>query len=376
MTHPLHKLVKSCMRGQVKHHPSLLHILLCTFGTKPDVIETIAPAAPCPNVPNTFTTEVATSCDKSKKDDQTDQSDIWIYTNGSGADCTAGTSAILYRGNHLASLLPYCLGSLDEHTMYEAKGIGVILALELLQREWGMQYAIICLDNQRVIQSIRHIHLHPGQKILCTINEMENHLSNPLSQRHVTLRITQISGHDNVEGNEEADRVAKEVSKAKAVVSTFYHPSSPKQVFHTASWPFIKASKLHQADNGKTTGKPHLAMLGWQTSTPPSPPKKSKTCEWPHQSTEQSSNADENQSHLVQQVFTAHQKFPSPLCPSLLPTNQQNGPPLPVQMPHTWACQNKDHTHARLQLEVPMSLVKHIQRNESSSAICGGNRAI
>ena len=76
MTHPLHKLVKSCMRGQVKHHPSLLHILLHTFGTKPDVIETIAPAAPCPNVPNTFTTEVATSCDKSKKDDQTDQSDI------------------------------------------------------------------------------------------------------------------------------------------------------------------------------------------------------------------------------------------------------------------------------------------------------------
>ena len=87
-----------------------------------------------------------------------------------------------------------------------------------------MQYAIICLDNQGVIQSIRHIHLHPGQKILCTINEMENHLSNPLRQRHVTLRITQISGHDNVEGNEEADRVAKEVSKGKSSGEHFLPP--------------------------------------------------------------------------------------------------------------------------------------------------------
>lgn len=76
MTHLLHKPVKSCTRHLVKHHPSPLHILLHTFVTKPSVIETITPAAQCPNKPNTFTAEMATSCNKSKKDDRMDQSDI------------------------------------------------------------------------------------------------------------------------------------------------------------------------------------------------------------------------------------------------------------------------------------------------------------
>ena len=156
-THLLHKPIRTCARHLVKHHPSPLHSLFHTFSIKADTLETITPALQCPNEPNTFTTEIAETRDDSKRDDIEDDSNVRIYTDGSGADKQAGAGAVLYRNDQLLSSLRYCLGPLDRHTTYDAEGIGVVLALELLQRERGVRKATIRLDNQGVIQSIEHI---------------------------------------------------------------------------------------------------------------------------------------------------------------------------------------------------------------------------
>ena len=109
----------------------------------------------------------------------------------------------------MVSSSKYCLGSLKEHTTYEAEGVGVILALDLLQKVRGVRSATIRLDNQGVIQSIEHIQARPGQRVLNTIHDLANYVTNPSRRHHMLLSITWISGHDDVEGNELADKEAK-----------------------------------------------------------------------------------------------------------------------------------------------------------------------
>jgi hypothetical protein len=87
--------------------------------------------------------------------------------------------------------------------------VGVALALELLSRERGIQTATILIDNQGVIQSLSHIKPKLAQHILSQVYEMANRISDLTRWHQTELKITWISGHDDIDGNKEAEKEAK-----------------------------------------------------------------------------------------------------------------------------------------------------------------------
>lgn len=208
-THPLFKPVRTCACRMVKRHPTPLHTLFNTFPVRPAKVEPVIPSLHCLNVAPTFTTEIAETRDESKQVNMEETVDACVYTDGLGIDGMAGAAAVMYKSKQIMSSLRYCLGPLEEHTTYEAEGVGVLLALELLQKERGVRTVSIRLDNQGVIQALSYIRARRGQHILRQAYKVANRISDPSKRWHLELKIGWISGHDDVEGNEEADKEAK-----------------------------------------------------------------------------------------------------------------------------------------------------------------------
>ena len=72
---------------------------------------------------------------------------------------------------------------------------------------------MILLDNQAVVQSLGYIKPWPAQHILNYAHELANRVATPSKQQKAGLRVSWISGHDEVIGNERADMEAKRVAK-------------------------------------------------------------------------------------------------------------------------------------------------------------------
>jgi ribonuclease HI len=210
--HPLHRPVHTCTQRMVKRHPSPLHKILHALNHKPDKYETIYPIAQPPKASQLFTTDIAQSREDSKEDDKANMDNAKIYTDGSGREGGVGAAAVMYKGGKRSKALRYHLGTTAEHTTYKAEAIGVTLALERLTKEKGIKSTTIYLENQAVIQSIGHIKSRPAQQILEQAHNMANQAARPTRRHQVRLRISWISGHDGVEGNEAADAEAKEAS--------------------------------------------------------------------------------------------------------------------------------------------------------------------
>lgn len=123
--------------------------------------------------------KIADTQDDSKQSLMDDNFDAQVYTDCSGLDGRAGMAAVLYRGEQIVSSMCYHLGPLEEHTTFEVEGVGVLMGLELLQRERGIRSSSTQLDNQGVIQAAMHIRSRPGQHILSQIYNTANCISDP-----------------------------------------------------------------------------------------------------------------------------------------------------------------------------------------------------
>ena len=207
-SHPLHHPLHSCTCQLVKRHPSPLHTLSHIFGLELDAYEEIMPFTHAPNTLCCYSTNIATSREESKEEEADDTADTKVFTDGSGMEGKTGAAEVLYRGRRIADL-KYHLGTLAEHTMYEAEAVGVLLGLELLQHMKDVKKEMIFLDNQGVIQAIRHCQPKSTQYILGQIHELANRVATPSRRRRIDLLISWISGRDGVRSNEEVDVEAK-----------------------------------------------------------------------------------------------------------------------------------------------------------------------
>jgi ribonuclease HI len=318
---------------------SPLHHLLHTFNLKPSEYETITPASQTPNSPPNFTTEIADTREESKAADSNDDPDAKVYADGSGIEGNAGAAAVLYKKGRHSKTLRYCLGPLTDHNTYEAEAVGVALALELLSRERGIQTATILIDNQGVIQSLNHVKPKPAQHILSLIYDMANRLSDPTKRRRTKLRITWISGHDDVEGNEEADKEAKkaamgdnsQASTLPAFISTDHLPRSI-----SAACQHFK-TEIQGSWRKRWTTSPRYARMAKIDDHLPS--KSYLKC---------TENLTRAQTSLIMQLRTTHaplnghlhriKRAPSPLCPACTRT---------AETVHHYLLDCRAHEHAR-----------------------------
>ena len=103
---------------------------------------------------------------------------ICIYSDGSGFKGGIGTSALLYVNDHLSRSLYFYLGTPQEHMVYEAEGVSLVLGLHLLNsliRQLNHS-AVLGTDSQAVIRAVNNQSSHSGQYMLNAIHQVAEHL--------------------------------------------------------------------------------------------------------------------------------------------------------------------------------------------------------
>jgi ribonuclease HI len=178
-THPLAKPVRRATKNRTPRHPSPIHHLVRHFELRPDSFETINPTRRKTNYRPSLSTYIREDTDDAMRYAETaaDKYPIRIYSDGSRHGGGVGAAASLYIGDSLHKTLRYRLGSSQEHTVYEAEAVGVILGLHLLteipRRLWKV---FVGLDNQAVIQALANQLSKPSHYLLDKIHDLTIHL--------------------------------------------------------------------------------------------------------------------------------------------------------------------------------------------------------
>ena len=244
--HPLHPLVQHVARRLIKCHKSLLHCLLHSTAISANSLETILPARRHPSYCPVFSRHIDVS-----KDDATVYAgylatkEVTVFSDGSCINGSVGMAASLWIKGRRKKTITYHLGHENEHTIFEAELVGVILALHLLRcRKARTADAYIGLDNQAVIHALGDQKPKLGHYLLDKIHDLAKDFQivearkqgegpaglrlgegvklNPNRRfswhkvkikRTSRLTITWVPGHVGIEGNETVDAEAKKVAE-------------------------------------------------------------------------------------------------------------------------------------------------------------------
>jgi len=134
-----------------------------------------------------------------------------VFSDGSGYKDMVGAAATATDENgHVFSRRKH-LGSIDEHTVYEAEVVGIALAVDIIQEMQATGKIAILLDNQSAITSMTKRKHHSGQHLVETAQSLICDLVS--THPDIELTIIWVPGHEGVEGNEAADAAAKEAAE-------------------------------------------------------------------------------------------------------------------------------------------------------------------
>jgi len=124
-------MINCCARLCPQHHLTTFHILLRLYPTNPLLIETIQPTSRHPTHLSPFINSIPDSKDSSVAQDTLAVSafQTHIYSDGSGIEGNVGSAAIWVKNGVAHCTLQCHLGKLSNHTVYESKLAGIILAL-------------------------------------------------------------------------------------------------------------------------------------------------------------------------------------------------------------------------------------------------------
>ncbi|KAG2739807.1 hypothetical protein P692DRAFT_201729067, partial [Suillus brevipes Sb2] len=103
------------------------------------------------------------------------------------------------------------LGNEEEHTVYEAEIIGMILAVQLLKEAGGEGTMALGVDNQAAIRSTSSFHSQPGHYLVDKFHDDLRDLLPEADGRKLVIRWT--PGHKGIAGNEAADEHAKRAAR-------------------------------------------------------------------------------------------------------------------------------------------------------------------
>jgi ribonuclease HI len=216
-SHPLYVPVRKAAKRYVKRHRSSLHYLFHASQIDIASIESITHSRRPPNDRNSYSISIASSRKQAIEEHNANNNEIKIYCDGSGIDGKVGAAAVLYRqGQPRPRTLRYHLGSIDEHTVYEAESVGLNLAAQLLSQEEDLTYPVsIYVDNQATIKSGELFSTKPGHYLIDHFRSAINELKKSSKDRNFKVKVHWISGHDGVAGNEKADDEAKKAAESR-----------------------------------------------------------------------------------------------------------------------------------------------------------------
>ena len=150
------------------------------------------------------------SKDESKRADTNAVKLIKVYSDGSAHRGKVGTAAILRQEGSPDRFLTLHLGTTAQHTVYEAELVGMILGLHLIKTERrNTVRCILNVDNQAVLVAIKSKMSKSGQHLAANLHQIANKLHESKGNNRFRLTFCWTAGHVRIDGNEEADKLAK-----------------------------------------------------------------------------------------------------------------------------------------------------------------------
>ena len=246
-TNPIHQIIRKAKQSRPSKFPGPIDNLLKIFTLQDVELETIYPVVSLNRLQPQWTIETNKTREESIISERLDNADYKIFTDGSGQGNGIGAAAVLYKKGKVGPLktLKMFIGASEEHNVYEAEAVGVVLALWILERTpdtIGKRVSIYS-DNQALVTTIPHPKSTSGQHVLCSLRAAIEGLG-------CNLAIKWISGHSKVKGNEEADRLAKDASAGRSSARANLPPVLRRTIPTSASalkQSFMKKMKIKWA---------------------------------------------------------------------------------------------------------------------------------
>jgi ribonuclease HI len=279
--HPLYKVTKHKNTGKTRRHRSPINILLGSFNINPRSVEKILTTTRHPvqigELP--FNIRIPDSREDSIIEATNASEEIQIFSDGSAMNGRVGAAAVLIRNGKAPRILQLHLGPDDEHTVHEAELVGIILGLQLLSTEkQGSTTCMLGVDNQAAIRSFLSEMRKPGHHLAREALRIATQIRGRRKRGKYALTLRWTAGHEGLEGNELADRAAKEAAGGKSTneksipiylrKSILTNPAAIKKAFHeqlkkkwTQTWKESRRGKMVATFDKTAPSKKFLQVI-------------------------------------------------------------------------------------------------------------------
>ena len=245
--HPLHaRLHRMRRRKQAKTFKSPVDDLVAEFKVDKIRMETTAAIRRPPYWEFSGTCRIARTEEEAIEEEEHDNADLKIYSDGSGLEKVIGASAVLFRDGVERRSRRFRLGKDDSHEVYDGEGVGILSGLSIARIEGReiqrvLRSISVYVDNQAAIRALEIRHPGPSHYIWDAIDQELGLLIAEHPGVQVTFRW--IPAHKDIHGNERADQEAKRATSG--------HHDTPDDTFPPLlrhSLPKNKTSlrKMHQ----------------------------------------------------------------------------------------------------------------------------------
>jgi ribonuclease HI len=236
--HPLHALVKKTTKRYIKRHHSPLHTLTDLFRLNPNNVEKIPPVHIHPRKRGLrdLRIDIPHTKDDSKRADANTIEKVKVYTDGSAHSGRVGTVAILKREGKPDCILKIHLGTTDQHMVYEAELVGMIMGLHLIKTEPRNKVkCTLSVDNQAALVAIKSEMNKSGQHLAANILQIAKQLLERKGNNRFSLTFRWSAGHIGIASNEHADKHAKAAADGESSDKETLPPCLRKKIGYSVS---------------------------------------------------------------------------------------------------------------------------------------------
>lgn len=145
---------------------------------------------------------------------QEDKADVHAFGDGSRYKGGVGAAAVIYRDREEIEMVRFRLGSDNNHEVYEAEIIGLILSLHLARHLQHFDMLLIWIDNTAAITATDTAVSGPSHYLVDHFHTLLTELR--LVHPDIKVVISWVPGHMGMEGNERADEEAKKAAAGRS----------------------------------------------------------------------------------------------------------------------------------------------------------------